>query len=73
MMHNSDTYFRYSMFCNLIAKYILDDPNESRNYWCDLIHDIFLTKTFQDDEVKKIRKKRPKYMFSFVFLHLTRS
>ena len=50
-------------------KILLDDPNESRNYWCDLIHDIFLTKTFIDDDVKKIKKKRPKYMFFIDFIN----
>ena len=50
-------------------KILLDDPNESRNYWCDLIYDIFLTKTFQDDAVKKIKKKRPKYMFFIDFIN----
>ena len=50
-------------------KVLLDSYNESRNYWCDLIQDIFLTKTFQDEEVKRKKKKRPKYMFFIDFVN----
>ena len=50
-------------------KVLLDSYNESRNYWCDLIQDIFLTKTFQDEDVKKKKKKRPKYMFFIDFVN----
>ena len=61
--------FKIKDICFLASdskKILLDDPNEFRNYWCDLIHDIFLTKTFKDGDVKK---KRPKYMFFIDFIN----
>ena len=52
----------------ILKKGLTDEYNDIRNYWCDLISDIFLTKTFQEDIVKK-KKKRPKYMFFVDFVN----
>ena len=52
----------------ILKKVLTDEYSDIRNYWCDLISDIFLTKTFQEDVVKK-KKKRPKYMFFVDFVN----
>ena len=49
-------------------KVLTDEYSGICNYWCHLISDIFLTKTFQEDVVKK-KRKRPKYMFFVDFVN----
>ena len=50
-------------------KILADEYSESRNRWCDLIGDIFSTKTFSEDKVSKKKKKRPKYMLFIDFIN----
>ena len=48
---------------------LADDYSESRKRWCNLISDIFVTKTFKDEKVEKKKRKRPKYMFFVNFVN----